>query len=944
MPVVGYLLSVISFIDNRQLTTNHTLKNQKMIKREIAQDFLQKKEQKDIQEKRLTKVMQLGGNAQLLGRLILNDIEAVKDKQGYSWHQLEEKRKAAIIEIFSAELTGKNVWDSELRTTLVALFGDWSAFVELGWQKMSGLMFQTGYYRRSYRTPNNPKLILKEKVGWLVYLNYTIIYDLSLADYIRYRPYMNNTPTLCYLLAGTIDSDTTEGKQVYKVLLDTVYGKDEIGAIHLDLLKGLLLSNQKEAWQAVEKLLLAAQRQEGLRQTIFESLDETSFDAFIYFIKIILDNKLTRFSSIVRSLDVWTGLAWEGAKEKTVHRAMTMGYIFLTNPPKIESALVSKDNLEVYMTLWASGCINIETSVPLVRQLLATGEEMNQAVAFWFLATTGMKEEMNTLAFPYLADENLMIAALAAHNFSIKEKNNHPNTFDQLFHLWQRIPKNGIAFPAKLFAWASHDLQRENVMSKIVELIGATTPERLLPYYDQLDLYSRERLANCIETMKTYNSEQRTLIFKMLADKGSYVRDYAFKAVKKLEIKAEDSEYMETMLTRKSGDLRVGIIQLLFKQKEEALTASLNRLLVAKDINQRLAGLDLLHQLVKKDRLRTVALSLANTYQERPRISEKEQLILTDILATDGINYTIENGFGLYTPTNLTISPNPKSQPHLDFNWQEAQIFNAIKQLNDLVETHKDYEYEVEEYDNTKSTNLVGNHIRHQTYRYGDNRKDWTPAQELADLPLSEIWTKWWTESGLSTWDLWLMTMMSGRSIHRYHYETAPKWVLEIEQQFYKQLTFLKEGQAIQYRNQTLIVINALSQVYPIPESMKTILEISEAIFATIPTDKWNESVTEEGRTWRNHQSTWRDLDSLNFLKHIRIQKEEEIKAAIIEKLWQLGNWRYQTATEKLDNFRPSLAVTVKAFQQGFINKDDLISLDFGRKVAKKNKQNYCYV
>ncbi len=34
-----------------------------MIKREIAQDFLQKKEQKDIQKKRLAKVMQLEGKA-----------------------------------------------------------------------------------------------------------------------------------------------------------------------------------------------------------------------------------------------------------------------------------------------------------------------------------------------------------------------------------------------------------------------------------------------------------------------------------------------------------------------------------------------------------------------------------------------------------------------------------------------------------------------------------------------------------------------------------------------------------------------------------------------------------------------------------------------------------------------------------------------------------------
>lgn len=62
-----------------------------MIKREIAQDFLQKKEQKDIQKQRLVKVMQLEGNAQLLGRLLLNDVETVKDKQDYGWHNFRRK-------------------------------------------------------------------------------------------------------------------------------------------------------------------------------------------------------------------------------------------------------------------------------------------------------------------------------------------------------------------------------------------------------------------------------------------------------------------------------------------------------------------------------------------------------------------------------------------------------------------------------------------------------------------------------------------------------------------------------------------------------------------------------------------------------------------------------------------------------------------------------------
>ena len=55
----------------------------------------------------------------------------------------------------------------------------------------------------------------------------------------------------------------------------------------------------------VSKLLLAAQRQEGLRQTILESLDEASLGALKYIINIVLENDLTRFTSVTRAVCTW---------------------------------------------------------------------------------------------------------------------------------------------------------------------------------------------------------------------------------------------------------------------------------------------------------------------------------------------------------------------------------------------------------------------------------------------------------------------------------------------------------------------------------------------------------------------------------------------------------------------------------------------------------------
>ena len=46
-------------------------------------------------------------------------------------------------------------------------------------------------------------------------------------------------------------------------------------------------------------MLLAAQRQEGFRQSILESIDISLPDAFRHMLKVIIDNNLVRFSSTV---------------------------------------------------------------------------------------------------------------------------------------------------------------------------------------------------------------------------------------------------------------------------------------------------------------------------------------------------------------------------------------------------------------------------------------------------------------------------------------------------------------------------------------------------------------------------------------------------------------------------------------------------------------------
>ncbi|MEG0381462.1 MAG: hypothetical protein RR603_07170, partial [Kurthia sp.] len=74
------------------------------------------------------------------------------------------------------------------------------------------------------------------------------------------------------------------------------------------LIRAIFKSTNGDMHDALGKLLLAASRQEGLRQAIVENIDHGSLDAQLTIMKLIKEHKLTRFSSVIRAIDTWMGL------------------------------------------------------------------------------------------------------------------------------------------------------------------------------------------------------------------------------------------------------------------------------------------------------------------------------------------------------------------------------------------------------------------------------------------------------------------------------------------------------------------------------------------------------------------------------------------------------------------------------------------------------------
>ncbi|CAN0589197.1 unnamed protein product, partial [Ectocarpus sp. 12 AP-2014] len=191
-----------------------------------------------------------------------------------------------------------------------------------------------------------------------------------------------------YLFATVLQEGNQELEQV---ITDIIQGEDEIGAVSRNIIKALLLTDKKENWQLVESLLLAAQRQEGLRQTILETLDETSIGALRYLINSILEHDLMRFSSVVRAVDTWFGFGWDAPKKATIKRTLELAATFMDNPEKVDEALKGKDHLECYVALWSVGLRDVSEANRKAFELVfdETTDKVKKLMALIFIYQTG---------------------------------------------------------------------------------------------------------------------------------------------------------------------------------------------------------------------------------------------------------------------------------------------------------------------------------------------------------------------------------------------------------------------------------------------------------------------------------------------------------------------------------------------------------------------------
>ncbi len=884
-----------------------------------------------------------------LGLLFMNCFKKYREESDQEYWSYSEtiSQSSKRFTVFQKLYDLDNLWEGEHYQLLVFFFGTERApFVKKAWEQMPLFMYQTGYNRRSFRRPHHKFTSHVRQINFMINLiNYDTIHPFSIKNHISH----DNTIThyaseISHVWAAAIDEGNED---IYQHMTDILTGSAEVGTVSRRIIKALLLSNKPKAWEQVGNLLLAAQRQEGLRQVILECLDETSEGALQYMIDLVLEHNLIRFSSVIRALDTWAGFGWDAEKQSTVKRFMELAQKYYREPKLIETAIKNKDNAEVYMSLWGLGAHDIDKCYPYLTSLYEKGSIEKRTLALYFVSQSGLREWYKEFGYLAIEEENPQLLywgiRLLSHVHNIEKAE---GLFEKVFDIYEKFPKKEIPFLGKVFSWLTFTFKKVDIGSLLVKMTKDEKDarlERLLPLFDKMDISNREAITRKIlpqfasyygkeETSDVPSQKQRDFAFSILKDRSTYIRNTAMSALGKSELSAEEIQVFEGLLTRKSSDFRQYVLELIQKRPTDEMFASAERLTQAGNVEQRLAGLGLLNHLYLSEEHGNRIKGMAQAYAERKKIGRKEQILLDNLLQEKAIEYNTENGYGLYDVNNNTPVITPKTPTSGEFVKKQKgkhpfglsmplkKIEEQLNKLQSIYLDNKDYEYEIEHWDNSKGKVLLGNtfsQIKRET-------KDFTPSQHFENYPLYEKWDAWYQQSGLTSFDLFLIIFSDNVEKEDPYAKFGFKKTKKCLEGTMPVIDIPKIKENEYFYNRTIEqILEALQAYYPYAHQKEYLLGAARHVLSKIVPSELG-ICQEHKMHWQTQQTTVFDLHILN--KYIRSIHSDYKTPALFEEYWKLIQFvHHNTPSNAYHSRLPSLQNYCKAYEQKLCTKDELM-------------------
>lgn len=459
-------------------------------------------------------------------------------------------------------------------------------------------------------------------------------------------------------------------------------------------------------------------------------------------------------------------------------------------------------------------------------------------------------------------------------------------------------------------------VDKESVASALYHNLGTRSPKKLIPYLSVCNASDRASIAYKLAQVQPWDEEIRQTLFALIGDASSWVRSQVLESLANCTIAPTEAIELEKLLNRKSGDLRRGLLQLLLNQSDIDAKSSAERLLNA-TLLQRQAGLELLCQMVAKNRLITESKSLAQEYQsQRQKQTDTEKQLLDTILADSQEVLTLDNALGLLDPNQRTA---PKlgdvTQPRL-FATPGAQA--CLDALDKLIHNHRQTAIIVDTYQG-KEEELLGN------IDYGFPHPDFTkPLEEdINRLPLREVWENWWQENLSQLQDeenLALLQILA--SVGQDKSDLSDElWCKNAHQ------TLFIDTEKLRYPNIVQSICYWLMRSHPLPNTaVDFLLDAVITSFKLVPHKILIQNFESYFYDWRCRNSL---LSWLNITEYHRSFFASAWSNTQQTRFWQLLRWRDQPVPQAR-RYRPDLEDVLIAFNIGAATEADLIDQVLG--------------
>lgn len=664
--------------------------------------------------------------------------------------RLSEKEEWTLTDIFPEESHAAldMMIGQEFRKTLFEIC-----------ERMKDYPYMEGYYRRMVRSKNYRHYFTRIVYGVLPHFVTCRIMGYDVMTTIRGDFKDNVQQRLSDHIALEIDRGNDE---LISAVREMILSDNNTTTLSYEVIRGILQSKNEELLGLLEKLLLAAQRQEGIRQAICENIDQGLQENFVRFFDLIVSEDLLRFSAVKRAIATFTGIGESAADRMTKKELMLIDDL---NHGRVsaDDLVKSEDNVAATLGLWKKGSEDVTALVEAAEGMMEGGKRHSHLMLSYYLHVLSGERNAARIAAQmirrYCADEaaferekGLEIAACYLPFLSVSlvqsEEWQKPDRkvsllfsngeeAEELFLCLERVilsmKTKEVVFSPCIFPWLSVSINKyavARVMGVVAGVIGGEYLDRMTDYLKFLEWEVGTYLERFYPKVET--EKQKKALIALLGDRNVHTRIVCDLIVAN-GFAGEYLSEIEGYLRLKTPEIRQAALRLLELQDDKGLRASIDRLIVQKDVQKRLGALDLLLDAKKNERFS--AEELRAFAAKMPKVTTAEQVLIDTLFAGEKTaeSHFYRTDFRLELPVSIKGTVEPRAF----FSKSTDELYTLLKKWSALYEAHGDYEYR----------DAYGRDVLLRN-SFSSLRRMQHPDDiiELKDYPLAEQWERFYEE------------------------------------------------------------------------------------------------------------------------------------------------------------------------------------------------------